>query len=72
MISAGGGLVRFAATLRQILRQLAVMVPIAVIELNEAHTSLGKAAREHAVGGESSRLLRVRAIHIEDCLRLFG
>ena len=61
----GGGLVDVFAALRQVFGQLAVMVPIAMVELDETDAALGQAAREQAVGGESAGLLRVVSVELE-------
>ena len=44
------------------------MVPVAVIELNEADAPLGQAAGEQTVGGERA-IASPRAIQVEDVLR---
>ena len=55
-------MVRLLAALRQAFGKLAVMVPIAVIELDEAHAALGQPAREQAVVCKRPRLARIRPI----------
>ena len=47
------------------LRQIAVLVPAAMEELDEAHAALGQAARQNAVGGVGARLARIRAVQFE-------
>jgi hypothetical protein len=49
----------------------AVAVPVRVIELHEPRAALDEAAGEEAVVGEG-RFARLRAVHVEDVLRLPG
>ncbi len=49
--------------------QVAVLVPAAVIELDEAHAALGQAPRQQAVGGEGAGLAGLRAVQLEDVRR---
>ena len=57
----GGRLVGVAGTGRvRSLRQVAVLVPAAVEELDEAHAALGQPAGQQAVGGEGAGLARRR------------
>ena len=49
--------------------ELTVMVPIAVIELNEADAALRQPAGQQAVGGELS-IAPLRAVQVEDVFRL--
>ena len=46
-----GRLIRPTALQREIARQIVVLVPAAMIELDEAHVALGEATRQEAVGG---------------------
>ena len=50
------------------LRQVAVLVPAAVVELDEAHAALGQPPRQQAVGGEGAGLARVGAVQLEGVL----
>ena len=43
---------------------VAVVVPVAVVELNEAHAALGQPAGQQAVGGERA-VARLGAVQIE-------
>ena len=49
-----------------IARQVVVMIPAAMIELNEADAALGQPPREQAVGGKRAGLARLRPVHLED------
>ena len=49
-----------------------MVVPVLVVELDEPHTTLREPPREHAVGGEGARVLRVRAVLGEHVLGLVG
>ena len=46
------------------------MVPVAMVELDEAHAALGQPPRQQAVVGERAGLARVRAVEVETCSRL--
>ncbi len=46
-----------------------MVVPVAMVELDEADAALGEPAREQAVGGEGARLFRIRPVQIERVLR---
>ncbi len=50
--------------------QVAVLIPAHVIELDEAHAALGQPAGQQAVRGVAAGLLHVRAVQVEDRLRL--
>ena len=52
--------------------KIAVVVPIAVIELDETHAAFGQAARQQTVGGKRAGLLRVFSIEFESAGRLLG
>ena len=52
----GRWLVRLQALAANLLRQIAVLIPTAMEELDEAHAALGQAARQNAVGRVGSRL----------------
>ena len=58
-------LIHILAALRQVLRQVAVVVPIAMIKLDEAHAALGQPPRQQAVRRERARLLRIVAVELE-------
>ena len=66
----GGRLIRFAAQNGDLLRQFTVLIPAAVIELDESHATLGQPPREQTVAGESSRLAYLGAVEIERPLGL--
>ena len=69
----GGGLVGFFAALRQICRQLAVMVPVAMEELDEAHAALRQPPRQQAIRREGARASCILSVKVERCVaRLFG
>jgi hypothetical protein len=48
-----------------------MMIPVAMVQLNEAHPSLGQSARQQAVGSERT-VARPGAVHIQNRLRLFA
>ena len=67
-ISAADGLVGVAGeSTGSFFGKAAVMVPAAVIELDEAHVALGEAAGEQAVGGERAGLAGIVAVELETC-----
>ena len=47
-----------------------MLVPALVVELDEAHAALGQPPREQAVGGEGAGLAGVRAVQVDDRVRL--
>ena len=51
----GAGLVDVVALQREIRRQVVVLIPAAMVELDETHAALGQPAREQAVRGEACR-----------------
>ncbi len=57
-----GRLIGFLAALGHTCDQSAVVIPIAMIKLDEAHAALGKATCEQAVRGEGPGLLHVGAV----------
>src|SRR5215813_1870057 len=61
-----GRLVRAPALERKIARQVAVLIPAAMIKLNEAHAAFGQSPRQQTVGGVRARFARLRAVHLED------
>ena len=50
--------------------QVPVLIPAGVVELDETHAALGKAAGEQAVRGEGAGILCIRAVELLDRLRL--
>src|SRR6266567_8607212 len=58
----GARLVSFLRLGADRLRQVAVLVPALMVELDETHAALGKAASQHAVRREGPRLAAVGAI----------
>src|SRR5215470_811233 len=60
-----GRLIRAPALERKIARQVAVLIPAAVIKLDEAHATFGQASREQTVGGVRAGFARLRAVHLE-------
>ena len=67
-----GGAVGVAALRFDLLGQVDVLVPAAVIELHEPHVAFDQPAREQTVRGERPGLLRVCAVELERRFRLFG
>ena len=67
----GGGLIRVAALQFQLRAQVAVLIPAGVHQLHEAHAALDQAARQQAVAGERAVAMHVRAVHLQNGLRLF-
>src|SRR5579859_8113762 len=65
----GSGTVDLFGLERDPLLQAAVMIPIAMVELDEAHAALGQAAGEQTVRGEGA-VAGLRAIHLKHILRL--
>src|SRR6266568_2303566 len=68
----GARLVGVQALLFDALGQISVLIPAAMVELNETHPTLGHAAGEQTVVGEGAWLLHVRPVHFEQPLRFFG
>ena len=66
----GRGLIGVAALPFQCARQVAVLVPAHVEELNEPHAAFGQPAGQQAVGGIGAGLLHLGAVHVEHVLRL--
>src|SRR5205823_15020634 len=66
------GLVGVFALFFDAFRQIAVLIPATMVELDEPHAALGHAAREQTVVGEGAGLLHVRAIHFEHSFRFPG
>src|SRR5262245_44941836 len=61
----GRRLVRALALQREVAGQIVMLIPAAVVKLDEANTALGEPAREQTVGGVRSRLSRVGAVKLE-------
>ena len=59
-------LIRALALQRQIARQILVLIPAAVIELDEADVALRQPPRQQTVGRVGARLPRFRTVHLED------
>ena len=66
----GGGLIGVVALGAQAGGAFVVLIPAAVIELNEAHAAFGEAPREDAIGRVGSGLLRFGAVALERAGRL--
>src|SRR5262245_19546198 len=60
---SGGRPVHFLGLEDDVVPIVVVVIPIAMVELNEAYASLGQAAREQAVRGERA-VARLRAVHL--------
>ena len=67
--SAAHGLIDFLGDARDLRLEVAVMVPVAVIKLNEPHAALGQPAGQQAVGRERA-VGPLRAVQVEHVLRL--
>ena len=66
----GGRLVHITALQRQIARQVAVLIPAAMVQLDEAHAALGQAPGQQTIRRVRARLTRVRAVQIKNVFRL--
>ncbi len=66
-----GGAVHVGGVLADEFDEVVVMVPIAVVKLDEPHAALGQAAREEAVGSERA-IAGLATIEVEDGFRLVG
>src|ERR1700722_3655380 len=55
---------------RQVARKIVMLIPAAVIELNESHVAFQQTAREQTIGGVGAGFARVRSVEIENMLRL--
>ena len=62
------GLIGAFALQREIARQVVVLVPAAMVKLDEAHVALEQAARQQAVRGIGAGLARVGAVQVENVL----
>src|SRR3954462_1084660 len=56
---------------RNLLRQVIVLIPPTMEELNEANTAFGEAPRQQAIGRECPRLASLFAIELKGPRRLF-
>src|SRR6185503_4646299 len=65
----GARLVGVLALFADALGQVVVLVPAAMIKLDEPGAALGHATRQQTVVGEAAGLLHVRLIHFERGLR---
>ena len=52
--------------------QVAVLVPAAMQDLDDAHASFDQPARQQGAVGEGARLAHRRAVHIQNALRFAG
>ena len=66
----GSRLIGALALQSEIARQVTVLVPSAMVELNESHVALGKSPREQAVRSVSAGLTRIGSIHFERAVGL--
>ena len=64
-------LVSVCALRRNLFRQIRVLIPAAVEQLDEPHSALRKPPSQQAIGGEGSRLPRIRTVELEVMLGLF-
>ena len=68
----GRRLVDVAGHLGQLVLQAAVVVPVAVVELHEAHAFLGEAAGQQGIAREGARGVHVGPVALHDRLALSG
>src|SRR5262249_25952100 len=66
---SGSGSVHFFGDLPQTIADAAVVVPVAVIELDEAHAALGQPAGQQTVGGKGA-VRPLGSIQVENFRRL--
>ena len=71
MISAAQARSTSSAAPRQFFAQQAVVVPVAVIELDEPHAALGQPSGEQAVDGERP-VARLAAVELASVFGVFG
>jgi hypothetical protein len=69
-MSACRGLIGAPALQREVARQVFVLVPAAVIELDEPDVALGQPTGQQAIRSVSTGLPRVRPVHLESGVRL--
>ena len=68
----GGRLISVLGLFRDVLlRQVPVLIPAAMEELNEADSAFGQPPRQNAIEGERARLARVGAVTLERLFRFF-
>src|SRR5687767_7770797 len=63
----GRGTIDFLRFQRHVFLHVLVMVPIAMIKLDETDAALGKATREEAIGRKTA-VAGLRAVHVEHAL----
>src|SRR5688572_19016691 len=66
----GARLIDILALQRQMLSELSVLIPAAMIELNETNAALDQPAREQTIGGKRSGFARIFAVKRECAGRL--
>jgi hypothetical protein len=64
----GAGLIGVLALLGEDPWEIAVLIPAAVEELDEAHATFGEAAGKDAIGGDRCRVARIGAVEVEDVI----
>src|SRR5205807_3120847 len=69
---SGGRLIDAPALQSDVSRQVVMLIPSAMIELNETYAALGQPPREEAIGGIGSGLARIRAIEFKDGFGFLG
>ena len=62
------GLVDISGHLGQLILQAAMVIPVAVVELDEAHTFLGETTGEQGIAGEGARSIYFRTVTFHDRL----
>src|SRR5688500_11011505 len=67
-----GSLVHIAALLGQLLGQVIMLIPAAVIELDETDTPLDEPACEQRIGSKCARSTRILPVHLKRVRRLLG
>src|SRR5262245_55600565 len=65
-------LVGVARLPRDLLGQVQVLIPAAMEQLNEPHTTFCQPSRQQTICGKRSRLARFGPIELKHCVRLFG
>ncbi len=72
MNESGGGLVCAFALKGEIAREIVVLIPAAMIELNEADTTFGQPASHKTIGSVGAGLLGIGAVEFERAFGFFG